>query len=274
VGRAGSGKSHALQHIVAEHRAEGRICLVSAATALAATVHQNGWTTHALTRVPVEPDEFGNYVIKMKPQGTMTKDREELIKNTTLMILDEGPSLNRCYIEAVIEYLRGIGCKMRLIVCGDFMQIPPVVPGKNVGPTLVVDASFASSTDYEGCKILKLTKAYRDAIDGEWAGAVLALGTNEHPEIVGDERNNKELGRKAVRMPLVSRHFHADSKEYMEDAIRWVFGEDSEGRPNVAPDGHTGRHNTIICTTNRQKDIWNEKVRNASLIPTGICSVG
>ena len=57
--------------------------------------------------------------IKLRPNGTLTPERLALFRAASLIVIDEGPSLNKCVIGALIDCLREHSCNVRLLIVGD-----------------------------------------------------------------------------------------------------------------------------------------------------------
>ena len=163
-------------------RAVGQVALVSAATNLAATLFEDGWSLHALAKIPVEHDTDGNLFIKLTREGgKMTVQRLQLLLACALLIVDEGPCLDKAVLEALIAFLREKGWTGRLLIMGDLQQIPPViVKGSR---KQIVEASIVSSREFPAMRKFRLTKQYRAAEDEPWAASVRGLGDGSAPSL-------------------------------------------------------------------------------------------
>jgi hypothetical protein len=215
-GDGGSGKSRTLKRLTAELRARGQIALISAASNLAATNFERGMSTHALGMLPVDADENGNTTIKLRPSGTLTPERLALFRAAWLIVIDEGPSLNKCVIEALIDCLREHGCNVRLLIVGDVQQIPPIY-GNSREET--VEASIVSSREFAEWVQLRLTKQYRAASDPEWGEQNRKLGNGTADMLPHHEFNEAAGGKRAVPMPLVTNLFERGQEEKVHLAL-------------------------------------------------------
>lgn len=133
TGKAGTGKSYLLTHIIKHLRVAGRKVAVTAPTTLAAS-HIQGSTLH----------KFAGW----RPNAEMEQSVDELVsdarrrkvfgqrwRQTQVLIIDEISMVNAPFFEkmdAVARVLRG--CEepwggIQLILCGDFWQLPPVNGG-------------------------------------------------------------------------------------------------------------------------------------------------
>ena len=209
-GDGGSGKSRTLKRLVAELRARGEIALVCAASNLAATNFERGMSFHALGMLPVDADADGNTTIKLKPGGTLTPERLALFRAAALIVIDEGPSLNKCVIEALLNCLVEHSCQVRLLIVGDVQQIPPIY-GNSREET--VEASIVASADFPQWAQLRLTKQYRAASDPEWGEQNRRLGDGTADMLPDHEFNDAAGGKRAVAMPLVTNLFSRGQEE-------------------------------------------------------------
>ncbi len=131
-GRSGRGKTLLMKVITAAVRAQEGIVLCSATTGLAARLseHEGGMTAHATYKIPVtDREETPQCNVNARSQ------RAELLRASLLHIWDEFPMVNRTIFEAVNRCLCDIlgsdapyGGRV-FVCCGDFRQIPPVIPG-------------------------------------------------------------------------------------------------------------------------------------------------
>lgn len=253
-GEAGTGKTQLANHTLAAVRAEGAIALVTAATNLAATLFEGGWSLHALAKIPIEKDRNGNLFIKMVRQGgAMTPQRLALLQECALLVVDEGPCLDKAVLEALLDFLREQGCTMRVLICGDLRQIPPVVAGGS--RQQIVEASIVSSHEFSRMRKFRLTTQYRAAADDAWAADVRALGDGTATTLPKHRDADMAKGVSVVPMPLVTTLFHQANAEYRKAAVEWLFGRDADGRLDVG----TGQK-AIICMKNTAVNEWNEYV--------------
>ena len=65
--------------------------------------------------------------------------------------------------------------------CGDFRQIPPVIPG--VGRHAIIEATIKSSPLWLMFEVRELTHPQRDAGDTRYSNFVDLIGDGELPEI-------------------------------------------------------------------------------------------
>ena len=140
-GRSGRGKTLLMKVIMAAVRAEGEIILC---TGLAALNQEGGTTAHATYKIPVtRSDETPLCNVNAHSQ------RAELPCAAALHIWYKFPMIHRKIFEAVSRCLCDITgnsapCGGHIFMCcGDFRQIPPVIPSG--GRLAIVEASIRSS---------------------------------------------------------------------------------------------------------------------------------
>jgi hypothetical protein len=254
TGDGGAGKSWTIKRALAEVHASGGVALVSAATAKAATLFRDGHTLHELGGIPIDTDADGHTLIRMKREGgSLTEQRLELLVAADLIVIDEVSSLHKRVIEAFLDMLRTKGSCARVLLVGDFQQIPPVV--KSSARVQVFEASLRSSHEYADAAKFKLTVQYRAAEDPEYAASVRAFGDGSLDAIKGHSGNDAERGVRVVEMPLITTLFHEDDEEYDNAAIEWLYGVDDRGRLDV----QSGTK-AILCATNTLRNKWNDVV--------------
>ena len=255
-GKAGCGKTTTITKIAHDLRAENILIMLTAATALAATLYEDGWTTHSAAKIPVRADTHDNYEIAFPPEGTMTQQREEFLMAVRVFVVDEAMSLARCYIECFIRYLYHKQATCRVVLVGDPLQLIPVVPNVR-DPTLIMESSFVFSPYFAHCFRLRLCRSIRTAEDPEWDAMLQQLSRGLLPATVDDTRNNAAAGITVVAVPIVTNIFRADHDgPALDDALTWVFGPHCED----LVDADTNRANVIMCNRHSRRRWYNDKV--------------
>lgn len=101
-GPGGSGKTFTYSTILATLRSQGKICLATASSGIAAILLQGGRTAHSRFAIPLSLNEGSKCSIS---KNTLTA---ELIQRSDLIIIDEAPMLHRFALEAMDFTFRDI----------------------------------------------------------------------------------------------------------------------------------------------------------------------
>ena len=123
----GCGKTHICNTIAAAVRAQGKVALCVASSAIAALLLHGGRTAHSCFKLPIPTDDASRCNIKM---GNKV---HEVLKQTKLIIWDEAPMQSRYGPEAVEDSLQDLLQNpflfggITILFVGDFRQILPVV---------------------------------------------------------------------------------------------------------------------------------------------------
>ena len=138
TGAAGSGKSTVIRRIIKMASDMGKNVLVCASTGVAALNLGEGMTIHSAFSFPSEPclidggPRKGLYLRVTAPK---------LVKLADLIIIDEismvSPDLLDSAVLSIRKCEKTSGRKKKLIVVGDFLQIPPVVPEGGIHRSLL-----------------------------------------------------------------------------------------------------------------------------------------
>ena len=156
---AGTGNTFLGRTIAANVRSRGDIALCCATSGIAANLYQNGRTMHSRFKIPLNCQKYSPLTIKR--QSSLA----QLIRKSKIIIWDEAPMAHKNILFWLDRQLRDImnvnkqfGGKV-LLLCGDFKQLPPVVP--HATQKAVMSASIKTSTYFETATILKLTRNER-----------------------------------------------------------------------------------------------------------------
>ncbi len=137
TGPAGSGKTYVLNQFVKEARRNGKSVAVTASTGLAAT-HLGGSTIHMWSGIGIN-DEFKKHMVR-----DMSKSRREQIKKADILIIDEVSMLHDFRLDMIDQICRSVReldaafGGMQVILCGDFLQLPPINRQDSRNGTFVV----------------------------------------------------------------------------------------------------------------------------------------
>ena len=124
TGPAGTGKSYTLNKYISEHEN----IIVCAPTGIAA-LNLGGDTMHKVFHIPIPAIESPSFAKNKK--GAITTSQLNVIAKSDTIIIDEISMCRNDVFQFAIKVIRKAekikGKKIRLIVCGDFSQLPPVV---------------------------------------------------------------------------------------------------------------------------------------------------
>ena len=156
---AGTGKTFVSNSIASYIRSRGDVVLCCATSGIAANLYVNGRTMHSRFKIPMNCKKYSPLTIKR--QSTTA----ELIRKTKLIIWDEAPMAHKNILFWLDRQLRDImdnnkpfGGKC-LMLCGDFKQLPAVIPGGS--EKAVIHASIKSSKHFSKATILQLSRNER-----------------------------------------------------------------------------------------------------------------
>ena len=164
TGPAGTGKSYLLNKYIKEHDN----VLVCAPTGIAA-LNIGGDTMHKVFHIPIPAFESPSFAKGKK--GAITQSQLNIIANADTIIIDEISMCRNDVFAFAIKVIRKAerlkGSKIKVIVCGDFSQLPPVVKKNEI--TLMkkfgLDPSGYAFTTSEwksmNFKVIELTEVKR-----------------------------------------------------------------------------------------------------------------
>ena len=155
----GGGKTYTCNTIAASIRADGKVVLCVASSAIAALLLEGGRTTHSRFKVPIPIHEQSTCTIGKQTQLA------DVIRQTKLIIFDEVPMQHRHVVEALDRSLQDIMGKQQpfggitILFGGDFRQTLPVIPKGS--RESIVGATFCRSGLWKHIQVLKLEKNER-----------------------------------------------------------------------------------------------------------------
>lgn len=162
TGKAGTGKTYNIKQYVDKMESEGKKVLVCAPTGTAA-VNVGGETCHSLLGIPIPC--YGVSISKTP------SNKIKILAEADAIVIDEVSMLRNDAFSYAIRVIkkaeRQKGNRIRIILTGDFSQLPPVVPKKEekMLKKFGYDLSGYAFTTKEwsslNLKVVELTKIYR-----------------------------------------------------------------------------------------------------------------
>ena len=162
--RAGCGKTFLCQCISAFVKSQNRIVLTSAPSALAASLHMGGCTTHKCFGLPVTNDR-----VRRESSLTSRSYQGKALRLADLLIIDEISMMDALNFDCADRVTREISGKnvpfggKVLLCCGEFAQLPPVIP--NGRRPEILAASVITHTLWDQFTKASLHKRWRSVED-------------------------------------------------------------------------------------------------------------
>ena len=151
---AGTGKTFLAKTIASAVRSKGHIALCNATSGIAATLFIRAKTMHSRFKIPLNCTKYSPLTI------TRQSTEAELIRQAKIIIWDEAPMAHSDILIWVNRQLQDImhneqlfGGKI-LLLCGDFKQIPPVIP--KASTNVIINSSIKKCELFKDAKQLKL----------------------------------------------------------------------------------------------------------------------
>lgn len=134
TGAAGTGKSYLLNRYIEQWEDEGLVVYKTAPTGLAALNFEGGTTLHRLFKIPVpyyDIPHFSRNGASSRKKGYVAASTLDIIGEADVIIIDEISMARNDVFRYVMRTIRkaesAYDKRIRVIVCGDFSQLPPVV---------------------------------------------------------------------------------------------------------------------------------------------------
>ncbi len=161
TGGAGVGKSYLTKKVVEYYKAECLNVVVLGSTGISA-VNVGGQTIHSLFVFGIA-NNFEELKSRDKYNKQRLKELGKILKNLHLLIIDEISMVSADLLEMVLYRLRSGGFKGKLMVVGDFYQLPPVVKAKNSNSLMgeSVYAFESAAWEYFDFVTVELLKVHR-----------------------------------------------------------------------------------------------------------------
>lgn len=127
TGGAGTGKSYVTRQVIAAYRGIGKNVVALGSTGVAA-VNVGGTTLHSFFVLGISRnfDELRNLD---RRNGKRLKELAKMLAKTDLLVIDEISMVSPALLEMVLYRLRSGDYRGKLLLVGDFFQLPPVEKG-------------------------------------------------------------------------------------------------------------------------------------------------
>jgi PIF1-like helicase/Helitron helicase-like domain at N-terminus len=212
-GAAGTGKTFLLTTLRQMVQSDGMLCAITATTGIAASLYTGGRTLHSLLGLGVqESDTPGGSQHRASKYGP-NSERAQLLRNLSVLIVDEASMLDRALFEVVDAVLKDLRSPatgpqgtvnppqtrfagLNIVLAGDYRQLLPVVPLSRRDPALPLHIPapqvisiqshilrhlpWASELWTDLTKLF-LTEQFRQAEDHAFAELLTAVGDGLHP---------------------------------------------------------------------------------------------
>ena len=123
TGGAGVGKSFLLRALIAQYQQEGRKIAKLASTGMAASLI-TGQTLHSFFGFGICSHSFD---LERVGKINIDKKLSKLLKEIDLIVIDEISMVSSGVMDMIRLRLLQAESKAQLLVCGDFLQLPPVI---------------------------------------------------------------------------------------------------------------------------------------------------
>ena len=199
----GTGKTFAMETILARVRSKGDIAVAVAFSGIAALLLQGGRTLHSRFKLPLEIHEGTTSNISQRKNSSAAR----IIRECKCVVLDEAPMANRKIFECLDRSMRDI-CNVdepfggkTLILCGDFRQILPIV--EHGSRTQIVNATINRSDLWDQVQQFHLSINERVRRSDESEDSEEMQDFADTLEQIGDGTYpiNAKLGTDMVRIP-------------------------------------------------------------------------
>lgn len=123
-GGAGTGKSFLSMQVIQAFRKKGEFVVVLSSSALSA-LNIGGLTLHSFLVLGI-CNNLEELAINDKKRKKAIKELEKLLKKCKLLVIDEISMVSANLFEMIAYRLKSCAFKGRLLIVGDFCQLPPV----------------------------------------------------------------------------------------------------------------------------------------------------
>ena len=192
TGGAGVGKSYTTREIVREYILAKKSVITLGSTGISA-INIAGQTIHSFFIFGISSD-FDELEISDRYNRSRIKELNKILSKLDLLVIDEISMVSASMMDMILYRLRNGGFKGRLLVVGDFFQLPPILK-KNSSASIFDDSIYAfegSSWEYFDFKVVELKEVKRTD-DKEFMGILNKIRVGEvDSEVVSYLENLRE----------------------------------------------------------------------------------
>ncbi len=127
TGGAGTGKSYLTNEVIAQYRATDRQVVALGSTGVSA-VNINGFTIHSFFAFGISSN-FDELAQSDKRNRKRLSDLKKILKATDLIVIDEISMVSTDLMDMILYRLESYHYQGRVMLVGDFYQLPPIVKG-------------------------------------------------------------------------------------------------------------------------------------------------
>jgi len=131
TGGAGVGKSYITNQIIKEYRDKGRGVVALGSTGVSA-VNIGGFTIHSFFIFGIA-NNFDELAMGDRRAKKRLSDLKKILKATNLIIIDEISMVSTNLMDMIAYRLSSLGYRGRLLLVGDFFQLPPIQKNQKKG---------------------------------------------------------------------------------------------------------------------------------------------
>ena len=160
TGGAGVGKSYTTRDIVREYILNKKSVITLGSTGISA-INVNGQTIHSFFLFGIS-NNFDELEINDRYNRSKIKELNKILSKLNLLVIDEISMVSANMMDMILFRLRNGAFSGKILVVGDFFQLPPII--KTFNNSLLDENIYAfegSSWEYFDFKVVELTKVRR-----------------------------------------------------------------------------------------------------------------
>ena len=165
TGGAGVGKSYLTKQIIDEYKSNYRGVIVLGSTGISA-VNVGGQTIHSFFAFGISSN-FEELTSNDRYNKNRLKELIKILKKTDLLIIDEISMVSSDLMDMILYRLRNAKYGGKLLVVGDFYQLPPVQKTKNNSifseNIYAFDSSAWDVFDFVGTELTKIKRTSNES---------------------------------------------------------------------------------------------------------------